>query len=163
MCLKLHITLSYHYYDDFWWHWTYNILSGVFCRMCSEIKPIPAFISYAIYWVYRWCLVHGPLAQYVTLRVAHASRMLETFFSRPWISDPDMHHGTCVTHVSWCMLGLLISGFLWCRWQGKHFLHSRRMRNPQFYVSGKRSIVATIILLKCKESDATMVTLNENL
>ena len=24
------------------------------------------------------------------------------------------------------------------RWRGKHFQHSRRMRNPKFYVSGKR-------------------------
>ena len=25
-------------------------------------------------------------------------------------SDPVMHHGTCVTHVTWCMLGLLTRG-----------------------------------------------------
>ena len=24
---------------------------------------------------------------------------------KPLISDPGMHHGTCVTHVSWCMSG----------------------------------------------------------
>ena len=53
----------------------------------------------------------------------------------PRVSDPDMHHGTCVTLVPWCMPGSLTSGFLWSRWRGKH---SRRMRNPQFYVSGKR-------------------------
>ena len=26
-------------------------------------------------------------------------------------SYPDMHHGTCVTHVPWCMPGSLTSGF----------------------------------------------------
>ena len=26
------------------------------------------------------------------------------------VSDPGMHHGTCVTHVSWCMSGSLIRG-----------------------------------------------------
>ena len=26
------------------------------------------------------------------------------------VSDPDMHHGTCVTHVPWCMLGSLNRG-----------------------------------------------------
>ena len=26
------------------------------------------------------------------------------------INDPDMHHGTCVTHVSWCMSGSLTRG-----------------------------------------------------
>ena len=24
---------------------------------------------------------------------------------KPLVSDPDMHHGTCVTHVPWCMSG----------------------------------------------------------
>ena len=26
------------------------------------------------------------------------------------VSDPDMHHGTCVAHVPWCMSGSLTSG-----------------------------------------------------
>ena len=34
-------------------------------------------------------------------------------FPPPRFSDPDMHQGTCVTHVPWCMLGSLTSGFLW--------------------------------------------------
>ena len=55
----------------------------------------------------------------------------------PRISDPDMHRGTCVTHEPWCMPGSLTSVFLWSRWLGKH---CRRMRNPQFYVCGKRPI-----------------------
>ena len=58
----------------------------------------------------------------------------------PLNSDPDMHHGTCVTHVPWCMMGSLPSGFLWSRWRGKRSRHSQRMRNPQFYVSGKTPI-----------------------
>ena len=28
----------------------------------------------------------------------------------PLVSDPDMHHGTCVTHVPWCMSGSLTRG-----------------------------------------------------
>ena len=36
------------------------------------------------------------------------------------------------------MPGSLTSGFLWSRWQGKRSQHSQRMRNPPFYVSGKR-------------------------
>ena len=81
---------------------------------------------------------HGPLARYVKLWVAHAPGMPGTFFPPAWVSDPDMHHGTCVTHVPWCMPGSLTSGFLWSWWRGKRSRHSRRMRNPQFYVSGKR-------------------------
>ena len=49
-----------------------------------------------------------------------------------------MHHGTGVTHVPWCT-----SGSLDPRWRGKRSRHSRRMRNPQFYVSGKRPIIKT--------------------
>ena len=84
---------------------------------------------------------NGPLARYVKLRVAHAPRMPGTFSLPPLVSDPDMHHGTCVTHVPRCMPGSLTSGFLWCRCRGKRSRHSRRMRNPQFCVSGKRPMV----------------------
>ena len=63
-----------------------------------------------------------------------------TFSPPPRFSDPDMHHGTCVTHVPWCMPRSLISGFLWSRWRGKRSRPSQRMRNPQFCVSGKRPL-----------------------
>ena len=52
---------------------------------------------------------------------AHAPGMPGTFSPPPRVSDPDMHHGTCVTHVPWCMPGSLTSGFLWSRWWGKTF------------------------------------------
>ena len=45
----------------------------------------------------------------------------ECFPPPPLVSDPNMHHGTCVTHVPWCILGSLTSGFLWSRWRGKTF------------------------------------------
>ena len=60
-----------------------------------------------------------------------------------------MHHGTCVTcvtHVPWCMPRSLTSGFLWSQWRVKRSQHSRRMRNAQFYVTGKRPIVMTVRL-----------------
>ena len=64
----------------------------------------------------------------------------DQFSPPPLISDPNMHHGTCVTHVPGCMPGSLISCFLWSQWRGKRSRHSRCMRNPQFYVSSKRPI-----------------------
>ena len=82
--------------------------------------------------------LHGPLARYVKLRIAHAPGMPGTFSPPPRVSDPDMHHGTCVTHVSWCMPGSLTSGFLWSWWRGKRSRHFWRMHSPQFFVSGKR-------------------------
>ena len=63
--------------------------------------------------------------------------MRRELFSRHWlqrkllVSNIGMHHGTCVTHMPWCM-----SGSPWRR--GKRSRHYRRMRNPQFCVSGKR-------------------------
>ena len=52
---------------------------------------------------------------------AHAPGMPGTFSPSPQVSDPDMHHGTCVTHVPWCMPGSLTSCFLWNRRRGKTF------------------------------------------
>ena len=58
---------------------------------------------------------NGPLTRYVKLRVAHAPGMRERFpchrlHRKPLVSDPVMHHGTCVTHVPWCISGLLTRG-----------------------------------------------------
>ena len=64
-----------------------------------------------------------------------------TFSTPPRVSDPDMHHGTCVTHVPWCMPVSLTTGFLWSRPRGDRSRHFRRMRSSQFYVSGKRPLV----------------------
>ena len=71
--------------------------------------------------------------------------MQGTFSPTPRVSDPDMHHGTCVTHVPWCMSGSLNGGFLWSRWRGKCSRYSRRMRNLQFYVSGKRLMELIVV------------------
>ena len=71
------------------------------------------------------------------------------FFRPSMVSDLDMHHGTCVAHVPWCMPGSSTSGFLWSRWRGKRSRHSRRKRNPQFDVSGyKRPMVVTDVLVR---------------
>ena len=61
----------------------------------------------------------GPLTRYVQLWVAHDPGMPGTFSPPPRVSDPDMHYGTCVTHVPWCMPGSLTGGFLQSRWWGK--------------------------------------------
>ena len=88
------------------------------------------------------CKIHGPLTRYAKLRVAHAPGMPGTFSPPSLVIDPDMHHGTCLTHVPWCMSGSITSGSLWNRWRGKRSRHSRRMRNPQFCVSGKRPMTS---------------------
>ena len=95
---------------------------------------------------------NGPLTRYGKLRVAHALGMPGTFSPPPGVSDSDMQHGTCVTHVPCCMSGSLTNGFLWSRWRGKRSRHSRRMRNPQFYVSDKRPMASRLFGGKLKQS-----------
>ena len=85
---------------------------------------------------------NGPLSRYEKLRVAHEPGMTGTFSPPPRLSDPDMHHGTRVTHMSWSMPGSLTNVFIRIWWFGNRSQYSLRMRNPQFYVSGKRPIVA---------------------
>ena len=116
--------------SKFWWH-IYTSRNWFIINICSG---------------------NGPLASYVKLWVAHAPGMPGTFSPPPRVSDPDMHHGTCVTHVSWCMPGSLSSGFLWSRWRGERSRYSRRTRNPQFYVSGKRSMPSRY-LNECRHFD----------
>ena len=82
-----------------------------------------------------------PLARYVKLHVAHAPGMFGTFSPPPLVRDPDMHRGTSVKHVPWCMLGSLTSGFLWSQLRRKRSQHSHRMHNLQFYVSDKRPMM----------------------
>ena len=61
---------------------------------------------------------HGPLTRYVKLRVAHAQWMPGTsppppprrLRRKPLVNDPGMHHGSCVTHVPWCMSVSLARG-----------------------------------------------------
>ena len=66
--------------------------------------------------------VRGPLARYVKLRVAHAPRMSGTFPPPPRVCDPDMHHGTCVTHGDGGYWPPLMRQSV-----GKRSRHSRRM------------------------------------
>ena len=116
----------------------------LWCLLCFYNEQAEQFVGLLMIWdAYHWCgssIVsgcwhHGPLTR---LRVTHAPGMPRTFSPPLWISDFDMYHGTCITHVPWCMPGSLTSSFLWSRLRGKHSQHSQRMRNPQFYISGKR-------------------------
>ena len=114
------------FYNETYHQSSYNTSHGVWRGfvLCS-----------ALLWL---TISHRPLARYIKLWVAHAPG---TFTPPPRVNDPDMHHGTWVKHVSWCMSGSLTNGFLWSRWWGKRSRHSRRIPNPQFCVSGKKPIV----------------------
>ena len=121
-----------------WWIWI-NISCGFIMNDCitttkqSTTKPCAYFLGYTVFKKMRsrkyWKLELGVsvgASQWASCQIrkiagAHAPGMPGTFSLSPHVSDPDMHHGTCVTHVPWCMPGSLTSGFLWNRQQGKTF------------------------------------------
>ena len=54
----------------------------------------------------------------------------------PRVSDPYMHHGTCVTHFPWCMPVSSNSGFLWSRWRGKRSRNFTYLARGQWILDG---------------------------
>ena len=63
-----------------------------------------------------------PLASYQIRKIAGCAYTGNAGNVFPAIArDSDMHHGTCVTHVPWCMPGSLTSGFLSSRGRKKTF------------------------------------------
>ena len=90
--------------------------------------------------------VNEPLARYVKLRVAHAPGIPRTF-SPPPISKESArqrsrHASRYVRHAR----AVMHAGVANPWWRGKHSRHTRRMRNPQFHVFGKRPMVRSIRL-----------------
>ena len=119
------------------WKFVSLILYGVhIIEQTSLPLNCPTIVRY-------WHDITHPWAscRYLKLRVAHALGLPGTFSPPPRVNDPDRHHSTCVTQVPWCTPGSLTSGFLWSRWRGNYSRNSRRMRNPLYYVSGKRPII----------------------
>ena len=82
----------------------------------TQIGPKILSRSYIQDWCHPWAS-----CQIRKIAGAHAPGMPGTFSQPPRVSNPDMHHGTCVTHVPWCMPGSLTRVFLWIRRRGKTF------------------------------------------
>ena len=88
-----------------------RFMCDVICHPCNEFNVGLAKLQFEAWASYQIRKTVG----------AHAPGMPGTFSPQARVSDPDMHHGTCVTHVPWCMPGSLTSGFLWSRRRGKTF------------------------------------------
>ena len=84
-------------------HWKWCVFACLRC--CWFPYVLRKMLDIYILFFFHIChSCHGPLTRYAKLLVAHAPGM----FSPPlWVNDPDMHHGTCVTPVLWCMSGSL--------------------------------------------------------
>ena len=69
---------------------------------------------------------------------------------KPLVSNPGMHHGTCVTHMPWCMLGSLPRGG-----GKKGSRHTWHIRNPQFYVLGMKPMCLCMLNSLWKHKNST--------
>ena len=81
---------------------------------------------------------HWPLTRYVKLRMRREHFLRHQLQRKPRVSDPGMHHG------------MMHAGIANPRWRGKRSRHSRRMHNPQFYVSGKRPMSRRLHCPACR-------------
>ena len=89
--------------------------------------------------LYMYLVVHGPLTRYVKLKAAHAPGMLGTFSSPPTSKETSYRPRHASQHVRYARAVMHV-GIANLRWLGKCSQHSRRLRNPQVYVSGERSM-----------------------
>ena len=94
----------------------------------------------------------GPLVRYVKLWVAHAPGMPGIFSLSlaPRVSDPDMHHDTCMTHVPWCMPGSQTSGFFLIdgRVNVLSILGASALRNFTYLVRGPWWWICSVICVR---------------
>ena len=101
-----------------------------FANSCLPVKNDPFFakvgtsVVYVLnrewWWWWWWWVSDAIWASYQIRKIAGAHAPGK-FSPPPRVNDPGMHHGTCVTHVPWCMPGSLTNDFLWSRRRGKTF------------------------------------------
>ena len=87
------------------------------CTFSVDFKEIKT-ISQSLPSTYAICLQPRQWASYQIREIAGCACARNAgnvfphcrFQRKPLVSDPGMHHGTCVTHVPWCMSGSLTCG-----------------------------------------------------
>ena len=116
------------YLTRFWYSWTLFCLESqkmccrrIFMDYTYSVTRLIYFVAIYIYiYIYIYISVNRcggmvllPFTQNYRFRMRREG--MERFprlrfQKKPRISDPGMHHGTCDTHVPWCMSGSLIRG-----------------------------------------------------
>ena len=89
--------------------------------------------------VMSWCR-HGSLTRYTKLRFAHAPGMPGTISPPPTSKETASQRSRHAPRHVRDARAVMHFGIANPRWRGKHSRHSRRMRNSQFCVPGKRPI-----------------------
>ena len=124
--------------------------TAVLARQAYNVKNFNWFtcISHSI-----WAVDHGPLARYVKLRVRMRRECRERFpRHRRWAIPTCITARASRTCRDACRDRQLSVSFE-IGGGGKRSRHSRRMRNLQFYVSGKRPIVRWTLARQCNYCD----------
>ena len=101
---------------------------------------------------------HGPLARFVILRVVHAPRIPGRFPHHCGLAIP-----TCITARAMMHAGIVNWRYPLMSVAGKTFPALRRMRNPQFYVPGKRFMMqdtTTCVIDRTRYSYSVMVAMS---
>ena len=84
--------------------------------------------------------IHGPFAWYAKLRVAHALGIPGTFSPPPTPKETASYRSRHASRPVRHARPVMHVGIDNPQWRGKCSQHSRCMHNPQFCLSGKRSI-----------------------
>ena len=133
ICYKYMICFQYVKRSSFpVWHdnldsWKLHIIQRYTCirvlMFSMHCEAIFLVINHTVTGIHcrNLCSLSWASCQISNIAGAHAPGMPGTLSPSPQVSDPDMHHGTCVTHVPWCMPESLTCGFLWNRQRGKTF------------------------------------------
>ena len=103
-----------------------------------------------VWWICPRCRGHLPDTQNCGLRMRREcrERFLHHRLQRKLVvSDPGMHHGTCVKHVPWCMSGSLTSGG---RANVPGIPGAGATRNFAYLVRGPLSLYIHGLLADCK-------------
>ena len=121
-----------------WWRYCHNVYGINLLIYCSHLGNGTKYVEVHLNSLaYLNFLARMPNTRYVKLRVVHAPGMPGTFYPA---TDFKGNRQLATRYVS----RHVRDGVAYPQWRGKRSRHSRRMRNPQFYVSGKRPVVIWI-------------------
>ena len=115
---------------------TYAWLIILYSNLIAEISSV---------WFISDRSIHGPLAKNLNYGLCMHSQCGKRF-PHYWVSDSHLHHGTCVTHVPWCILGSLSSGFLWWQENAPGIRGACTVRSFTYLVRGPCSLGLAVLL-----------------
>ena len=134
--IKIGLSISTIYFDN-----TNHNHPKKYAHCHCGLVQVALFISFCVTSLAGRQSCHGPLTRYLKLWAAHAPRMSGTFSPPPSSKETASYrprHASRHVRPARAVMHVRIAN---PRWRGKRSRPYQRMRNPQFYISGKRPIV----------------------